>query len=90
MSSVNAGTLIAQGLLLALELYRNHNGLSEDWVPTQEDWDTLESEVGSYTAQRFKDEAKAALPPGSESSAPPPVAETEPPTSGDGSPAPPP
>lgn len=55
---------MAQGLLLALELYRNHNNLSKDWRPTEEDWDQLESEVEVMTAQKFKDEAKAALPPG--------------------------
>lgn len=60
--SKSTGTLIAQGLLLALDLYRNHNGLAADWVPTEDDWNQLESEVEVMTAQSFKDEARAALP----------------------------
>lgn len=61
MSSEDTRTLITQGLLLALELYRNHNNLPKDWTPSKDDWDKLEAEVEVMTAQKFKEEAAAAL-----------------------------
>lgn len=59
---MNTGTLITQSLLLALDLYRTHNGLASDWVPSEEDWDNLTNEVELSTAQKFKDDAKASVP----------------------------
>lgn len=76
---INTGTLITQGLLLALELYRNHNNLAPDWVPSEDDWDQLEAEVELMTAQKFKEEAVASLPPKDPEPepAPTPVAEID-------------
>ena len=58
---MNTGTIISQSLLLLLDLYRNHYGLSPDWVPTADDWANFKSEVQTMTAQKFKDEAQARL-----------------------------
>lgn len=57
--SVSTGTLITQGVLLALQLYRNHHGLPEDWTPTEDDWNRFEEEVKPMTSARFHEDAAA-------------------------------
>lgn len=62
MSNVNTGSLLAQALLLALEIYRNHKDLPPDWVPTTADLDILKLEVEAMSAEKFKEEARANVP----------------------------
>lgn len=58
---MSTGLTIAQLLVAALEVYRTHHAKPADWVPTAEDWNGIIAEAELYTAERFKEEARAAL-----------------------------
>lgn len=51
--------IIAQLVLAALEVWRNHQGKGADWMPTPADWSALRAEVEGATIEKLHADAAA-------------------------------
>jgi len=53
--------IVAQVMLAAMELYRNHYGLAADWVPTAQDVADMIAKNNEWSAKKYEDEASIDL-----------------------------